>query len=56
VAGVDDRFVGAGRHSGRLHWAVSHSELVLVPGAGHMVHQIALEEVLGAIDRAHAAT
>ena len=33
-----DRVVDVGRHAIRLHQRIAHSQLRLVPGAGHMVH------------------
>jgi pimeloyl-ACP methyl ester carboxylesterase len=38
VAGEDDRIVDSHAHSARLHEDVSRSELVMIPGTGHMVH------------------
>jgi pimeloyl-ACP methyl ester carboxylesterase len=38
VAGEDDRIVDPHAHSARLHGDVSGSELLMIPGAGHMVH------------------
>jgi pimeloyl-ACP methyl ester carboxylesterase len=37
-AGTDDRVVDCDAQTGRLHRELPHSELGLVPGAGHMVH------------------
>lgn len=57
MAGEDDRFVRAKRHSVRFHDEVARkSELRVVPTAGHMVHQTAPTEVISAIDwvAAHA--
>jgi pimeloyl-ACP methyl ester carboxylesterase len=55
MAGTDDRFVDTERNSVRLHRELSHSDLILTPGAGHMVHHIAPDEVMEAIDAAAAA-
>ena len=52
MAGADDRFVHANRHSVPLHDELPRSDLRLVPGAGHMVHQIVPHEVSAAIDSA----
>jgi pimeloyl-ACP methyl ester carboxylesterase len=49
VAGAQDRYVSARAHSMRLHGEVPGSELVLVPGAGHMVHHVAAARVLRAL-------
>jgi pimeloyl-ACP methyl ester carboxylesterase len=50
MAGADDRFVSATRHSAGLHKELPQSELRLVPGAGHMVHQLVPREVMAVID------
>lgn len=61
LAGTDDRFIRTAAQSVRLHRALPGSTLTLVPGAGHMTHHVALEELMTAIDaaaaveRAHAA-
>jgi pimeloyl-ACP methyl ester carboxylesterase len=55
VAGRDDRYVSARSHSGRLHNEVPGSRLNLTPGAGHMLHHIAPQEVIGAIEAAATA-
>jgi pimeloyl-ACP methyl ester carboxylesterase len=49
VAGREDRYVSSQANSARLHREVPGSELVLVPGAGHMVHHVATAQVLRAI-------
>lgn len=50
VAGAEDRLVDPLDQTGRLHDAIPHSTLRLVPGHGHMVHQTAPDAVLEAID------
>jgi pimeloyl-ACP methyl ester carboxylesterase len=50
VAGAADLVANAARNSERLHEHLSGSELYLVPGAGHMVHYTAQEQVMAAID------
>lgn len=55
MAGTDDRYVNSGWNSVRLHRELPGSELTLAPGAGHMVHHIAPEEVMAAIDAAATA-
>jgi pimeloyl-ACP methyl ester carboxylesterase len=50
MAGADDRFVSASRHSAGLHEQLPHSDLRLVERAGHMVHHAAPGAVLAAID------
>lgn len=49
VAGDGDRIVNTQVQSERLHRDVPHSELQLIPGAGHMVHHIAPAKVIAAI-------
>lgn len=49
--GLNDRLVSK-RQSERLHEAVPHSELVVVPGMGHMIHHLVPDAVMGAIDAA----
>lgn len=56
VAGKDDRYVSSRAHSIRLHSEVPGSELVLVPRAGHMVHQVAAGAVLEAIQATKMAS
>ena len=45
MAGSDDQVVDVGRHSVRLHQQIPHSELQVIPGAGHMVHHAVPEQV-----------
>lgn len=52
IAGADDQVVDVGRQSERLHHALPGSEFVVVPGMGHMIHHLAPDQVVGAIDRA----
>lgn len=52
VTGGDDRIVDAGRHSMRLHRAVKGSEILVAPGLGHMLHHLAPDLVVEAIERA----
>ncbi len=51
VTGGEDQIVDVGRQSGRLHQELSGSEFIRVPGAGHMVHHLAPDQVVVAIDR-----
>jgi pimeloyl-ACP methyl ester carboxylesterase len=55
MAGADDRFVSANRHSARLHDALPQSDLRLVEGAGHMVHHVMPHDVMAAVDSAAKA-
>lgn len=50
IAGSGDRYVSPRAHSMRLHREVPGSELVLVPGAGHMLHHVAAARVMRAIE------
>ncbi|MDB5728739.1 MAG: alpha/beta hydrolase [Noviherbaspirillum sp.] len=52
MSGADDVHVTARRHSERLHAELPHSELLLAPGVGHMVHHVVPGQVLDAIDMA----
>jgi pimeloyl-ACP methyl ester carboxylesterase len=50
MAGSDDQAVDVGRHAIRLHEQIPHSELRLVPEAGHMVHHAVPEQVAKMIE------
>ena len=52
IAGREDRLVNTDRQSARLHAELPHSKLLLIRGAGHMVHQTATTAVLHAINLA----
>lgn len=52
MAGSGDLLALVKLHSERLHKEIAHSELVLVPRVGHMIHQVVPEEVMEVIDRA----
>ncbi len=49
-AGAEDKIVDPQAHSVRLHQAVPQSSLVMVQGAGHMVHYAAAEQIVAAVD------
>jgi pimeloyl-ACP methyl ester carboxylesterase len=49
VAGDGDRLVPF-EHAERLHALVPHSSLHRLPGRGHMVHWVALDDIMVAID------
>ena len=51
VTGGDDQIADVGRQSRRLHQELPGSEFIRVPGAGHMVHHLAPDQVVAAIDR-----
>jgi pimeloyl-ACP methyl ester carboxylesterase len=50
VTGGDDK-IDVGRQSERLHQELPGSEFIRVPGAGHMIHHLAPDQVMAAIDR-----
>ena len=52
VSGGDDQIVDVRRQSERLHHAVPGSELLVLPGIGHMAHHLAPDMIVEAIDRA----
>src|SRR4029453_14044377 len=52
LTGGDDQIVDVGRHAKRLHHELPQSELIVLPGLGHMVHHLAPDQVIKAIDRA----
>src|SRR3954470_2526007 len=54
LAGGDDQIADVGRQSKRLHEEIPQSELIVLPGLGHMVHHLAPDAVIKAIDRAAA--
>lgn len=56
VAGESDRYVSTPHQSARLHRAVPGSRLRVLPGAGHMVHHVAPDEVMQAISAAMEAS
>lgn len=49
IAGEDDTIVDMEAHSKRLHEALPGSRLVVVPGAGHMVHYVAQHQIAEAV-------
>lgn len=56
MAGDADRYVDTRLHSERLHNELPHSILHVTHGAGHMLHHIAQDEVMAAIDEASTGT
>lgn len=50
IAGAQDRYVSWRAHTFRLHRELPDSRVVLVPGAGHMVHHTAAARVMQAIE------
>lgn len=55
MAGDGDRLVDTHAHSERLHHALPHSVFHVTHGAGHMVHHVAQDQVMEAIDEAATA-
>lgn len=55
IAGDQDRLVDIETQSSRLHRELPQSLMHRVPGAGHMVHQTATEQVVDAIGEAAKA-
>jgi pimeloyl-ACP methyl ester carboxylesterase len=56
ITGADDQIADVGRQSERLHRELPHSEFIVVPGMGHMIHHLAPEQVVRAVDRASERT
>ena len=56
VTGADDQIADVGRQSERLHRELPGSEFIVVPGMGHMIHHLAPEQVVRAVDRASTRT
>jgi pimeloyl-ACP methyl ester carboxylesterase len=55
LTGADDQIVDVDRQSRRLHRELPQSEFTALPGLGHMVHHLAPERVIEAVDRAALA-
>ena len=50
MAGSDDQVADVGRQSIRLHEQIPHSQLELIPGAGHMVYHAVPQQVADAVE------
>ena len=50
IAGAQDEVVNVQAHSTRLHQELPQSELHVVPDTGHMVHYVAQEKIVAAVD------
>ena len=50
MAGTADKIVDPHWQSARLHETIRHSHLILLPGVGHMLHHIAPDDVVDAIE------
>jgi pimeloyl-ACP methyl ester carboxylesterase len=55
LTGGDDQIADVERQSKWLHQEIPQSELIVLPGLGHMVHHLAPERVIEAVDRAALA-
>ena len=55
IAGSGDKIVSADDHARRLHEEISHSELVMQPGVGHMAHYADQGAIMAAVDKLQAA-
>ena len=55
MAGADDHVISASHHSAQLHQAIPHSELLLLPEAGHMLPHLAQDEIVAAAARLRGA-
>ncbi len=51
LVGDGDKMVDIDRQSKRFHDEVPQSELIVIPGAGHMAHHTAPDQVVSAVDR-----
>ena len=51
ITGGDDQIADVGRQSERLHRELPGSEFIVVPGMGHMLHHLAPDQVIKAVDR-----
>jgi pimeloyl-ACP methyl ester carboxylesterase len=52
ITGADDQIVDVARQSERLHRELSHSDILVLPGLGHMVHHLAPDIVATTIKQA----
>jgi pimeloyl-ACP methyl ester carboxylesterase len=52
VTGADDKIADVGRQSERLHTELSGSRFIALPGLGHMVHHLAPDQVMKAVEQA----
>src|SRR3954447_1984415 len=51
VTGGDDKIIDAGRQSRRLHDELPGSGFIALPGLGHMVHHLAPDSVMRAVEQ-----
>ncbi len=52
ITGADDQIADVGRQSERLHRELPQSDFITLPGLGHMVHHLAPDAVINAVERA----
>src|SRR4051812_11227774 len=52
ITGADDQVVEAGRQSRRLRAELPQSRFISLPGPGHMVHHLAPDQVIKAVEQA----
>ena len=55
IAGDQDKVADPVHHARRLHEDIAHSELLIVPGVGHMAHYAAAQAIVEAIARLEAS-
>ena len=55
-AGADDMVVNFEAHSTRLHEELAKSKLYVVAGTGHMVHYVAVEQIIALVSKPDDAT
>jgi pimeloyl-ACP methyl ester carboxylesterase len=51
VTGADDKIADVGRQSERLHKELPGSQFIALPGLGHMVHHLAPDQVISAVEQ-----
>jgi pimeloyl-ACP methyl ester carboxylesterase len=49
ITGDEDHIITGARQSMRLHRDIPHSDLIVLPGIGHMVHYFAPDEIAAAV-------
>ena len=51
MTGGDDKIVDVGRQSRRLHAELPQSRFISLPGLGHMVHHLAPNQAIQAVEQ-----
>ncbi len=54
IAGSGDKIASAEHHAVKLHEEISHSELVMQQGVGHMVHYANPDRIMAAVEKLQA--